>query len=45
MVEQQLQMLPVDVHQGLVGLLRVSDLLGDAVLLPELLDLSKPLLA
>lgn len=38
-------MLPVDADQGLVGLLCVSDFLCDTVLLPELLDLSKPLLA
>ena len=33
-------MLPVDAHQGLVGLLGVADLLGDAVLPPQLLDLA-----
>jgi hypothetical protein len=38
-------MLPVNSDQGLVSLLRVSDLLCDTMLLPELLDLSKPLLA
>lgn len=38
-------MLPVNADQGLVGLLCVSNFLRDTVLLPQLLDLSKPLMA
>lgn len=38
-------MLPVDADQSLVGLLGVSNFLRDTVLLPQLLDLLKPLLA
>lgn len=38
-------MLPVDADQGLISLLRMPDFLRDAVLLPEFLDLPKPLLA
>lgn len=38
-------MLPVNAKQGLVRLLRVADLLRDAVLVPELLDLLKSLAA
>src|SRR4029434_3918477 len=34
------QVLPVDANECLVGLLGVADLLGDAVLAPQLLDLS-----
>lgn len=39
------QVLPVNADQGLVGFLRVSDLLSDAVLVPELLDLLEALSA
>lgn len=39
------QMLPVDAHQSLIGLLSVADLLRDAVLTPQLLDLSVALMA
>lgn len=39
------QVLPVDAHEGLVGLLCVADLLGDAVLAPQLLDLAVSLVA
>lgn len=39
------QVLPVDAHQSLIGLLGVADLLCDAVLAPQLLDLSVALLA
>lgn len=38
-------MLPVNADQGLVGLLRAPDFFRDTVLLPQLLDLLKPLLA
>lgn len=38
-------MLPVDAHQCLVCLLGVPNLLRDAVLVPELLDLPEPLFA
>lgn len=38
------QVLPVDAHQSLIGLLGVADLLCDAVLAPQLLDLSVALL-
>src|SRR4029434_5952396 len=34
------QVLPVDANECLVGLLGVADLLGDAVLAPQLLELS-----
>lgn len=39
------QVLPVDAHQSLIGLLGVADLLCDAVLAPQLLDLPVALLA
>lgn len=38
-------MLPVNANQGLISFLCMPDLLRDAVLLPELLDLLEPLLA
>lgn len=38
-------MLPVNTNQRLIGLLRVSDFLRDTVLLPEPLNLLKPLCA
>lgn len=39
------QVLPVDTHQGLVGLLGVPYFLCDAVLAPQLLDLAVALVA
>lgn len=45
MVAGQLQVLPVNAHQCLIRLLGVPNLLRDAVLVPELLDLPESFFA